>query len=304
LIHNVLHKEINKQRWDQLIDRCVNRMPCAYSWWLDAVCPGWDALVRDDYAAVMPLTRNRRLGIDYLYQPYFTQQLGVFSPESPGSEEINLFLDAIPSSCRFVDIQLNTGNDPTNRNFKYTSRKNCILDLSPSHIKLSAGYHRNCRRNILKAVHAGLSVKPGPDPSVFTRFIRRNLDRKLKNRGMNFYPTLREITRTTIQNGTGEILGVYNPGGELVAAGWFVTAAGWYTFLVCASAPSGKENQAMFLLVDHAIRGKAGTSLFFDFSGSNIPGIAYFNAGFGATEQLYPAVKRNLLPWPLRLFKK
>jgi hypothetical protein len=304
LIHLVLHKEINKQRWDQLIDRCVNRMPYAYSWWLDAVCPGWDALVRDDYTAAMPLTRNRKLGIEYLYQPHFTQQLGVFSPEGLSPGDIDLFLNAIPSSCRFVDIQLNSGNDPTNGNFNYTTRKNCILDLSPSHIRLSAGYHRNCRRNIRKAVHAGLSVKPGPDPAVFTRFIRRNLDRKLKNRGINFYPVLLDITRTSIQNGTGEILGVYEPGGELVAAGWFVTSAGRYTFLVCASAPSGKENQAMFLLVDHAIRGKAGTGLLFDFAGSNIPGINYFNLGFGSTENCYTAAKRNLLRWPFRMIRK
>ena len=32
----------------------------------------WDALVLDDYAAVMPLTWRRKYGTRYLYQPAFT----------------------------------------------------------------------------------------------------------------------------------------------------------------------------------------------------------------------------------------
>jgi hypothetical protein len=146
-------------------------------------------------------------------------------------------------------------------------------------------------------------VKRGPAPSVFTHFVHRHLDKQLKHTGKAFYPTLRQITQTSIQNGTGEILGVYEPGGEMVATGWFVQAAGRYTFLVCASTQDGK-NQAMFLLVDHAIRKKSESGLLFDFAGSNIPGINYFNQGFGANESFYPALKRNLLPWPLKLIKK
>jgi len=244
------------------------------------------------------------MGIDYLYQPFFTQQLGVFSPDILSQVEIGDFLSAIPAVYRYIDIQLNPGNNTANRDFQHTARKNSTLDLSPAYIQLAANYHRNCRRNIRKAVHSGLKVKPGPGASVFTIFIQRHLDKKLTRTGKSFYPTLQQITNTSIQNGTGEILGVYKPDGDLLAAGWFVHAAGRYTFLVCASTLVGKEYQAMFLLVDHAIREKAGTGLLFDFAGSNIPGIAYFNLGFGAKESFYPALKRNLLPWPLNLIKK
>lgn len=304
MIHYLSHNEINKQRWDRCIDGSLNRMPYACSWWLDAVCPEWEALVQDDYSAVMPLTRNRKLGINYLFQPFFTQQLGVFSPLNLGTEDVNLFLNSIPVSLRFIDIQLNTGNIPTSPQFNYASRRNSILDLSPSFDQLAGNYHRNCRRNIRKAIHAGLRVKPGPGPSVFIYFIRRHLEPKLSSIRRNFYHVLQEVTTSSILNGTGEILGVYNPGDDLVAAGWFVEAAGRYTFLVCASTPAGKANQAMFLLVDSAIKKKAGTRLVFDFAGSNLPGIEYFNKGFGAVETYYPAVKRNLLPWPLNIIKR
>jgi hypothetical protein len=244
------------------------------------------------------------MGIDYLYQPYFSQQLGIFSDDPLRPAEVNDFLAAIPMNYRYIDIHLNSGNSPSDSSFEYTFRRNCTLDLSRSFIQLGAAYHRNCNRNIRKAVHAGLTLGPGPGPADFTRFIKRHLHWKLSDLRNNFYDLLQQIVEISIQNGTGEILGIYTSGNSLAAAGWFVQASGRYTFLVCASTPEGRENQAMYLLVDRAIREKAGSNLLFDFAGSNIPGILYFNRGFGATESLYPVIKRNNLPWPVKMFKR
>lgn len=303
MIKHLIHTEIDRDLWDACIEQSVNRLPYALSWWLDAACENWEALVLDDYRAVMPLTAKEKFGFHYLYQPYFTQQLGLFSAQMPGTDEINSFLSAIPKQYRYVDIQLNSSNNPTEEHFKYKARKNCILDLTPAYTRLASNYHRNCRRNIQKAMRAGLTVSGGPGPAIFTRFIEQHLGNKLINLRKDFYPVLQRIAQASIESGKGAIAGVYKPGGELLAAGWFVETAGRYIFLVCASTETGKEKQAMFLLVDHAIREKAGTGLLFDFAGSNDPGIAYFNMGFGAKETIYFSVKRNVLPWPLRLLK-
>jgi hypothetical protein len=304
MIQHLLHKEIDKKIWDNCIDKSINKLPYAYSWWLDAVSPDWEALIEDDFKAVMPLTCKSKFGFPYLYQPFFTQQLGIFSPDTITADELNYFLDAIPSCYRYIDIQLNYANNPTNKDFQYTIRKNFTLDLTLPYIQLAANYHRNCRRNIQKALHSGFRVKQGPGPSVFTRFVYRHLDKQLTDLRKNFYPVLYKISAESIQNETGKIAGIYKPDGELVAAGWFVQSAGRCIFLVCASTPTGKKNQAMFMLVDHIIREKAGSGLIYDFSGSNIPGVAYFNQGFGASQNNYISVKKNLLPWPLNILKK
>jgi hypothetical protein len=298
------HSEIDRQRWDACIEGSVNRLPYALSWWLDAVCPDWEALVQDDYRAVMPLTRNRKFGFDYLFQPYFTQQLGVFFAENGDAEMVKQFLDAIPDKYRYIQVQFNMHNIIGQSDFSVTMRKNFLVDLTPSALILEGNYHRNCRRNIQKAIHKGLTVKPGPGPALFTRFIRQNLDRQLSGTRKSFYPALYRIITASIQNSSGEILGVYNRTGKLVAAGWFITILGRCLFQVCASTSGGKDKQAMFLLVDHMIRKKAGSGLVFDFAGSNSPGIAYFNAGFGAKETYYPALYRNNLPWLLSFLKR
>jgi hypothetical protein len=304
LIRHLQHHEIDRQQWDSCIALSVNSLPYAFAWWLDAACPFWEAIVDDDYRAVMPLPAARRFGFDYIYQPYFTQQLGIFSQTDLTTEDANRFLRAIPVKYRYIYLHLNATNNPSDHSFTLAARNNHVLDISLPALQLYNQYHRNCRRNIQKAVHARLTVKPGPGPSVFVRFIKQNLERNLKGIKRNFYPVLLRLTAASILNRTGEIAGVYNPAGELLAAGWFVTVPGRCLFLVCASTPKGKENHAMYLLVNHMISDKAGAGLVFDFAGSNIPGVAYFNNGFGSDTTTYLSVQRNQLPWPFRLFKE
>lgn len=265
--------------------------------------PRWDAVIEDDYSAVFPVTRKHRLGFNYLCQPWFTQQLGIFAHEMPDRDTVSSFLDLLAGTYSLIDIQLNTTNDVVSCEFAVTNRANYILDLSPPYIQIESNYHRNCRRNIKKAIHAGLFVKPGPGPSVFSRFIQRNLDRTLsENSGL--FETLPLIVQATVEKGFGTVYGVYDRREALCAAGWFVNIFGRNLFIACASTADGKKSHAMSLLVDHAIREKSGSQCVFDFTGSNLRGIAYFNSGFGAIREFYPAIKRNRLPWFVRLIKK
>jgi len=94
-IRHLTHKEINQKKWDTAIDQAVNGQSYAYAWYLDCVAENWDALVADDYAYIMPLPWNAKwLGVKQIYQPIFTQQLGIFGKEKPTKEIILSFLKA------------------------------------------------------------------------------------------------------------------------------------------------------------------------------------------------------------------
>ena len=108
MIQYLTHNQINLNKWDATVAECGNIY--AYSWYLDIVRPGWDALVEDDYQSVMPLTGGKKFGVNYLFQPYFAQQLGVFSKQSLTPEKTEAFLKAIPSKYRFAEIRLNESN--------------------------------------------------------------------------------------------------------------------------------------------------------------------------------------------------
>src|ERR1043166_3881376 len=165
MIRYFRNQEIDKSQWDACISGSQLPMVYGCSWYLDVVSPGWDALVLDDYRAVMPLTHAHKFFIGYLYQPFFTQQLGVFTLTEPGPGVLNDFMDAIPGRFRFIDIQLNESNKSIEH---VIARKNYLLILEPGYEKISGNYDAHTKRKLKK-------VKGNPgvcSPEELVRFFR------------------------------------------------------------------------------------------------------------------------------------
>ena len=114
-IQHLQHKHIDFKKWDDTILSSANHLGYAYSWYLNIVSPGWEALVTDDYEFVMPLPVKRKYKIPYLVQPVLTQQLGIFSKEEINDEVIQLFIKNIP----YYSYELNMNE----RNFNTEVKK-------------------------------------------------------------------------------------------------------------------------------------------------------------------------------------
>ncbi|MBK7029040.1 MAG: hypothetical protein IPH45_07445 [Bacteroidales bacterium] len=107
MIHFLLHDQVNSEKWDDCIQHAINGNLYGYSWFLDLVCPEWCALVEDDYVRVMPLPAWKKFGITYLLQPYFTQQLGLYSQQALSQEVLDKFIRSIPRRFLYMDFNLN-----------------------------------------------------------------------------------------------------------------------------------------------------------------------------------------------------
>ena len=57
--------QIDKKKWDECIDRADNGLIYPYSFYLDALSKNWDALVLNDYEAIMPLTWNKKYSVQW-----------------------------------------------------------------------------------------------------------------------------------------------------------------------------------------------------------------------------------------------
>jgi hypothetical protein len=90
-----------------------------------------------------------------------------------------------------------------------------------------------------------------------------------------------------------KILAVQNQNEEMIAGTAFIKTLDRIIYLISFSFEEGKNKSAMFLLVDAIIKEYSNTNLTLDFEGSNIPGIARFFAGFGATKLVYPIVRKS-----------
>ena len=71
MIKFVTHNEIDKRRWDECIANAINGNIYVWSWYLDIIHPRWDALIDGDYERVMPIAGKQKIGISYLFQPFF-----------------------------------------------------------------------------------------------------------------------------------------------------------------------------------------------------------------------------------------
>ncbi len=104
------HNEIDKSRWDESVKESINPSVYAYSWYLDIVSPNWAALATPDYSELWPLPQNSKWGINYVYQPFFTQQLGLISKTEIERYRLECFLKKICKKYNYAHIHLNVHN--------------------------------------------------------------------------------------------------------------------------------------------------------------------------------------------------
>ena len=283
---------IDKVRWDDCVAHSVNGNVYAWSWYLDVVHPGWEALVETNdgnYQTIMPVTRKKKCFINYLCQPFFVQQLGVFS-RSPITEESTLaFLKAIPKKYRLVEIRLNEKN-PLPEDAKGVEwHQNNLLDLSQKYISLNANYHENTKRNLKKSFKYGLKRVNKVSVEKVIQLFREDRGAGIKHWGDEEYARLIRLVNCASTSGNAFVCGIKKPeDDQLLCGAVFMKSHQRITFLFSGNSAEGKETQAMSYLIDDVIQEYAGQPMVFDFEGSDDENLARFYHGFGADSVRYP----------------
>lgn len=298
----LLNKDINKQKWDACIASAGNSRIYARSMYLDAMSENWDALILDDYKAVMPLTWKKKYGIHYLYQPFFTACLGVFG-NNINAVLLDDFLKAIPAKFKYWDIYLNHGNFFRLPNFDLYERMNYILPLEGTYEKLHDAFRDNIKRNIKKAEKLNCFVKKDiPVDDVIALATEQSRD--FTTLGKNDFNRFKKLYRKLHSAGQAITYGIYTQAEELVASCVFFFFNNRAYYILVGNHPNGKTIGASHALVNAFIKDHAGKNMVLDFEGSDIRNLAFFYSSFGAGEEKYAGLKYNNLPKLLRYFKK
>ena len=303
-IRYLKHEEIEKDKWDNCIEKAFNGIIYAYSWYLDIVSENWDALIEDDYKTVFPLTQKKKYGTNYLYPPFFTQQLGVFSIDMLTDEKVEQFINSIPSKFKFVEIYLNKYNTPSDIVYQLKPNKTHELDLIVSYEQLYQKYSTNTKRNIKKAINQSVSIQKNTSANEIINLFRNNRGKDLKTLMENDYNRLNQLINMLISKNKIEIWSAYNIKNELCAGVFFVNSNHKTIFLFSGRNAEAKENGAISYLINQYIIENAQKNLIFDFEGSNDENLARFYKGFGSKEYIYYQLKINNLPWFYKILKK
>lgn len=293
MIRYLEHEQIDKVKWDECIKRSFNTLIYACSWYLDIVASGWDALIENDYERVMPLTHAYKLGTSYLFQPPFTQQLGVFSRKELNPGIIDNFINAIPPKFRLTEINLNSNNKPGINSRYASSYCNYELDLIRPYEIIYSGFSENRKRNIKKAVQVPVTIRKNLGPDEVINLYNSNQAKKYKPVVETELLILKRLIYAALYKGSAEIYGAYTADNTLCAGAIFMVNGNRAIFIFSGYNERAVENHAMSLLIDRFIAEHAPAPLTLDFEGSNNPGLARFYAGFGSTECAYPHLYIN-----------
>ncbi|MFZ4413044.1 MAG: GNAT family N-acetyltransferase [Bacteroidales bacterium] len=301
MINYLQHHQINKEKWDECIDTSVNGNAYVYSWYLDVVSKNWNALILNDYDAVFPLALNSKFKITYLYQPFFSRYLGVYSKIAITETLVNAFLEAIPSTIQFIEFNIHENNYFENADFQKKERFFQFLTLNRPYQDIFQEYKGDAKRNLKKAEKNNLKIHENIAPEKIVDLFRHNKGKQIKELHSQDYVMLQNLMTTCNKHKSGIALGVTNTANELIAAGFFIRSRHQILFLKGSANAEGKALGAMYLMIDELVKTYAQKINSFDFGGSSLESIASFNHNFGAKNCVYLQVKKNNLPFVVKL---
>jgi hypothetical protein len=293
------HNEIDREQWDNCIKNTPGAKPYAYSWYLDIMAPGWQALIDDDYDSVFPVPGFSRFGIQYISTPAFLQQLGAFSPDKPVSTAIGEFLDYMPDFFKLIDLCI--GQKIYAAGYKVSERVNYELDLSKQYGTIFNNFSDYCRRNIEASGRKSPELVSDIKPDEIINLFIQNNGKEISGIKIHDYQRLKNLMNFCIINKKGKLIGVRGAKKKLIFGLFLVEIRGNKTILFVVNTPLSRERRIEYFVVNELIKNYSSTKTILDLAGASMPSVASFIESFGSVKVPYYRLYRNRLFWPFKL---
>ena len=301
MIEYLKNNEIDKDLWDNCIRNSHVKKPYGYSWYLDSMAPGWQAMVDDDYDSVFPVPGFTRFGIQYIATPVFLQQLGAFSPDKPSPDVLIEFLEYLPEFYKLVDLCVAQNVIPDG--FRISERSNFELDLSQPYSSIWNNFDHACKRNIEKSLRKKIEWSDDIQPTELISLFKEMKEAVAGRIKQKDFDRLSNLMEYCIRTGKGRITGVRGKGKRLIFGQFIVQLHGYINLLFGVNTPESREMRLNYYYINELIKENSGTRNILDFAGSSIPSIASFMKSFGGINVPYYRLYRNRLFWPVRMLK-
>lgn len=265
-------------------------------WWLDMVCPGWDAAIAVEKGnkAVWPFCVDTKAGLILLRNPLLTPYLGplffyddTLKPYKKLNAEDRLYekLWAQMPKWDFFDVQCLPGYNNflpfQHKGFSHTQRLTYEIGLHQEEAAILAAMNTS-KRNYIRQAERELQITD--DASALDNFYRMHLntlERKGKKHvaGSEYF---KAIINTSIAHNAGVMLTAKNDSGIIHASIFVVFSRQRMYYLLSAINPQQNQNGAVPFLIWTAIKKAKEMNLAtFDFEGSVNKGIEPFFRDFG-----------------------
>lgn len=285
------HHLIDSKKWDEVIINSNNSKVYALYEYLNTICK-WDAYILNNYEAVIPLPNKKKFGLNYLYQPFFCQQLGVFSTYNIKNETFSHLIELIKNKYTFGEFNINSNgiSNQLIQDFQLKHKKNYILSLNKSYQEIQSEFSLKCKQSIKKFIPFKHNIKKNNNIKEIIQFYYKNYGDKSPEIKEDNYHTLYELLNLKLFK--THCYSYYNNSNQSIeGVAVFIEFNNIIYYLIGGSINEAKRNCFLFGIIDDIIQNNAGKNFIIDFEGSEIANVERFIKSFGAQLQPYYHMK-------------
>ena len=169
------------------------------------------------------------------------------------------------------------------------------LSLNRPYQDLRSNFSKNIKRNIKTAEQFGLSISQVDSKDFASYYLKHSDKANIQKTKLDSF--LQPLIETILSHAHGELWGVKNEQGQILAACLLCKFNGRLTYLLARSSEEGKKKSAMHFVLDSIIKQYAGKDFLLDFEGSDIATVARFFKSFGANNSPYPVLSYARFPF-------
>ena len=306
-LNYLTYQQINKAKWDDCINKSINKLIYAESFYLDTISNNWDAIVLNDYDAVMPLIWKKKFGIKYLFQPAFLQQAGIFFSKQLNNEVLQAFITTASQHFKFGEFTLNFHNVSLNQDgfFTLKKRNNFIFQLGNSYDTIFNEYSLYIKQRLKRVEKFQLQYSASNDHKKAINIYKKLYKERLPDFKKKDFDNFETICNHYLKINRLFVREVWTTDGNTMLACVVLLKDENRLYNIASSIfPEGKKLLANYFLYDNIIKEFSKEKIILDFEGSDVPGIAYFYKNWASENQQYLFIKWNLLPAPIKLIKR
>ncbi|MBI2967127.1 MAG: hypothetical protein HYY40_04855 [Bacteroidetes bacterium] len=309
------NRELNKNEWDDFIQKSTQGSPFTLSWFMDIVESDWHAIIltnKNEWQAVMPIQLKSKFLMRYSLQPLFTKYWGILLRDTNfknvyeeyhwKKKTVKKIIEEIPGNIRSFSYLFSPDFDypmPFHwKKYEMHVRYTYIIDLSQPLIEIENNFKRTVSAYIRRSTRDNIAITEESNMQKMMVLLERN-----RQAGEDFAKEITDhkvifekILSESRSQGKQYCITSRDPDNNLLCGAIFLDFRDTRYYFLGLVDPKYRKSDHMNRIIYEGIRTAPSRIRYFDFFGSMIEGVETFIRSFGARPVPYLQIsKTNLI---------